>query len=115
MNTAPPPLPLHASSSAKAKPFYLPSIVIAAVGALPLLVYLLMCIGHIDSAYRTGGISLRIIVMGFIGFVLHGIGLACGVVGIFKGGRTPAYIGSILNALIILAVFVLGFLAIAMG
>lgn len=115
MNTTPPPIQANNTVASAGKPFYLPSIIVACVGLLPLLIYLIACIALMDSGYRGGGSPILIILMGFIGFVLHGVGLICGVVAIFKGGKIPAYIGSILNVLILIAIFLLGFLAFVIG
>lgn len=116
MNTPPPSLPAnHPATSSPSKPFYLTSIIIAAVGILPSLVYLLVCFGHMETAYRTGGNVLLVMLMALVGLLLHGIGLICGVVAIAKKGRAPAVIGTIANTLILLGVLFFGFISIAMA
>lgn len=111
----PPPLSTNANKSKKGKPFGITSMIIAGIGALPLLIYFITCIGHFDSAYRTGGNPLLIVGMGFIGFLVHGIGLACGIIGLSLGNKQLGLIGGIANAVILGLVLILGFIAIAGG
>ena len=110
---APPPLPPAKQNASKAKPFWISALVIATIGFLPIVVYLLVCIGHADSAYRTGGNPLLILAMGFIGLVLHAVGLVCGIVSASVGNRKLGCLGGALNALILGGVLIIGFFAVA--
>lgn len=97
----------------KGRPLAIASVVVGAIGILPLLVYFISCIGHFESAYRTGGNPLLILAMGFIGFVIHGIGLICGIIGVCMACKKLSLLGLIGNSIILCAILLLGFIAIA--
>lgn len=75
--TSPPPLPISADTHSKGKPFAIASLIIAVIGVLPLIIYFFSCISQLGTrnSYSGGGNPLLIIAIGFIGFVIHGIGL----------------------------------------
>jgi hypothetical protein len=97
----------------KGRPFAIVSIVIGVVGILPMLVYFISCIGHFDSAYRTGGNPLLILAMGFIGLIVHGIGLTSGILGACMACKKLSLIGIIGNAMFLCGILLFGFIAIA--
>lgn len=80
------------------------SIVLACTGILPTLVFAFSCI---DSHYS--GIGLGMFMFFFLGFVIHGIGLIAGLVGLFMGVKVLGFIGSIGNVGI-LVITILSFL-----
>jgi len=104
----------------KGKPFAITSIVIAAIGIIPLIVYLFCCLDFWERKSRLhyslySGLftktpdSSLVLAMGFIGFLLHGIGLGCGITGLSLRSKTTGIIGMIANLVIIGAILLFGF------
>ena len=104
----PPKIP---SEQKRGKPFATSSIVMCAIGALPLLVYLINCIRLTEW---DGGSPVLVLAMGFIGFVIHGIGLVCGITAVCMGYKGNGIIGAIGNGVILGLICLLGFLGFAM-
>ncbi len=103
----PPKLP---SEQKRGKPFAICSIVMCAIGALPLLVYLFNCIRLTEWG---GGSPVLVLAMGFIGFVVHGIALACGITAVCMGHKGIGIIGSIGNGVILAVICLAGFMGFA--
>lgn len=87
--------------SNRGKPWGVCSVIIAGVGILPFLVFCFLCL----LAAAEGGNPLLILVMGFIGFVIHLVGAITGVVSITMGAKQFGTIGIILNATILVLSF----------
>ncbi len=116
----PPPLPPIPTQVAlppptKGKPFALTAVVIAVIGVLPLLVYFFNCIELLGSSrsYFSSGNPLLVILMGFVGLVIHAIGLVCGIVGSSMGIKKLGVIGAVANGCYLGAILLFGFIAIA--
>lgn len=101
--STPPPLPVPS----RGKPLAVASVVIAAVGAIPLLVYLLVCL-FIMGGY--GSFPL-LLLMGFVGLLLHLLGLVLGIIGMSLGAKESGFFGCIANGIILALVLIGGFAA----
>ncbi len=84
------------------------SVVIAGLGVLPVLVFVMSCFPSYSYGYRYGA-GLSHFVFFFIGFVLHGTAGVAGLVGMLNGARLPGLVGLIGNA-VILVLAVIGLL-----
>ena len=113
--TNPPPLPKSAEIDSRGKPFAFAALIIAVIGLLPLIIYFFNCISQLGTrnSYFESGNPLLIIAMGFIGLIIHGIGLLCGIIGQSLGSTNYGFIGLIANAAILGAILLFGFIAIA--
>jgi hypothetical protein len=111
----PPPLPVGATAKPKGKPFAMAAIIIAAVGILPLLIYLFNCLELVGSShsYFSSSNPLLVILMGFVGFFIHAIGLACGIIGSSMGTKNLGLVGMIANGFYLGAILLFGFIGIA--
>ena len=91
------------------------ALIIAVIGALPLVIFFFNCVSQLGTrnSYYGGGNPLLIIAMGFIGLVIHGIGLICAVTGQCIGSGNLAVPGLLANGIILGAILIFGFIAIA--
>jgi hypothetical protein len=111
----PPPLPAGATVKPKGKPFAIAAVIIAGVGILPLLVYFFNCIellGSSRSLFSTGN-PILVILMAFVGLVVHAIGLTCGIIASSMGAKKPGIVGSITNGVYLCVILLFGFIGIA--
>lgn len=105
-------------------PFAIISIIIAAVGLLPLIIYVLACYetmqgrGQWQYEQHAFWVSKKkdptmILAMGFVGLCIHGIGLGCGITGLCLKSKTISLIGMIGNLIIIAIILLFGLIALS--
>lgn len=114
--TTPPSLPNYAVAHSRSRPFAIAALIIAGIGVLPLIIYFFNCISQLGTrnSYYGDGNPLLVIAMGFIGFVIHAIGLICAVVALSIGGsQNCGNVGMIGNGAMLAAILLFGFIAIA--
>lgn len=110
----PPPLPFTqtlSTGASRGKPFAIASLVTAGIGVLPLLVYLVVCLNSTGYSYYYGKNILPALLMGFLGFAIHGVALILGIVGVSLGAKGSGLIGIASNALILFLIMIFGVLA----
>lgn len=88
----------------RGKPFAISSLVVVGIGIIPLLVYIANAINS------SPGITL---IMGTIGFIVHILGLICGIVGISMGEKVMGILGTLGNGIILLLILLIGTLGIS--
>jgi len=89
-------------------PFAITSVVLAALGVIPLLI---LAISSFDSYYGGRGIGYFLFV--FFGVIIHGIGFILGITGYALGSKGAGLIGMIGNGVIFLLIIILMAMAVA--
>lgn len=102
---------IHPQKQNKGKPFAIASLIVVGIGVLPLLVYLFQCLFVMEGSNN----ALMLLLMGFIGFIIHLIGTICGVIGMSTGEKTLGLIGTIGNGAILAVILVGGFLGLVLS
>lgn len=116
---SPPPIPqarryrtvsLQAQEKSPGRPWGIASVVVAALGCLPLLVYGFNCLIILESPYQ--GNLLLIVGMGFLGFFVHVFALIAAIVAMSMRSQALGMLGLLGNGLILGIILIAGFVAI---
>lgn len=78
------------------------SIVMAGIGVIPALIFILSCFPSYSFYGGRIGPGLSHLFFFFIGFILHGLAGVAGLLGMLNGARLPGFIGLIANGIILL-------------
>jgi hypothetical protein len=82
----------------KGRWFAISSILIAALGIIPALVYLFNAVEcSVPGLYGNSGISMLVLLMCAFGLLVHFIGLLLGIVGAAMGAKAGGFVGIICN------------------
>lgn len=101
------PPPIQSESSGKS--FAITSLVIAAIGIIPTIIYLFQCLACLADLYQAN--ILLVLFMAFVGFFIHLGGVLFGFLGHRKGSGMMGMLGIILNGVILGIIVIGGFFA----